>query len=93
MTEHEAPSGHRSLAPIVGTAVGASMLLFGIWGVFANSGQTKPFELARWVVALDLAHDLVAAPLAAALLYAAEHPLSSETSATDDVPEPTSDLT
>ena len=39
------------------------MLLFGIWGVFANSGQTKPFELARWVVALDLAHDLVAAPL------------------------------
>ena len=37
--------------------------------------------------------DLVAAPLAAALQYAAEHPLSSETSATDDVPEPTSDLT
>ena len=63
MTEREAPTGRRSIAPIVGTAVGVPMVAFGLWGVFANSGQTHPCELARWVVAADLAHDLIAAPI------------------------------
>lgn len=58
-------SGHetRSIAPIVGTVVGVPMLAFGIWGTLSDRSATHPFELARWVIASDLVHDLIAAPL------------------------------
>jgi len=59
MSEHES----RSVAPIIGTVIGVPMLAFGIWGTFSDSSATHPFELARWVIASDLVHDLIAAPI------------------------------
>jgi hypothetical protein len=56
-------SPRRSLAPIVGVAFGVPMLAFGLWTAFQQRHDTHPFELLRWVIASDLAHDLLAAPV------------------------------
>ena len=59
----------RSVAPVVGVLVGVPILAFGVWGTFSSRSDTHPFELARWVVASDLAHDLVAAPIFVTLAW------------------------
>lgn len=51
------------VAPIVGVIVGLPLLVVGVLGAVADGDRTKPFELARWVVGADLAHDLVLAPV------------------------------
>lgn len=56
------PSTSR-VAPIVGVIVGLPLLVVGVLGAVADGDRTKPFELARWVVGADLAHDLVLAPV------------------------------
>ncbi len=56
------PSTSR-VAPIVGVIVGLPLLVVGVVGAVADGDRTKPFELARWVVGADLAHDLVLAPV------------------------------
>jgi hypothetical protein len=48
---------------VIGAVVGVPILAVGVWGTFADRSDTHPFELARWVVASDLAHDLIAAPI------------------------------
>jgi hypothetical protein len=58
-----APSTRRSFAPVLGVLVGGPILGFGIWSAFSDRKDTHPFELARWVIASDLAHDLIAAPI------------------------------
>jgi hypothetical protein len=53
----------RSLAPLFGVLFGMPILGFGVWSAFSDRKDTHPFELARWVIAFDLAHDLIAAPI------------------------------
>jgi hypothetical protein len=39
----------------------------GAWWALTERPDTHPFELARWVVASDLAHDLLVAPVVVAV--------------------------
>ena len=59
----------RSPAPVIGTLAGVPILAFGIWSAFSDRVDTHPFELARWVIAADLAHDLIWAPLAVTIAW------------------------
>jgi hypothetical protein len=59
----------RSIAPIVGVVVGVPAMAIGVWQAFAVRSDVHPFELARWVVASDLAHDLIAAPIVVAVAW------------------------
>jgi hypothetical protein len=59
----------RSIAPIVGVVVGVPVMAIGVWQAFAVRSDVHPFELARWVVASDLAHDLIAAPIFVAVAW------------------------
>ncbi|MFN8051986.1 MAG: hypothetical protein U0Q22_11140 [Acidimicrobiales bacterium] len=52
---------------ILGALVGVPMLAYGVWGVLADADRTHPFELARWVIGADLAHDLLLAPFVVAI--------------------------
>lgn len=52
---------------VVGLVLGVPILVYGIRGVFVDARSTHPAELARWVVGVALAHDLVVAPLVLAL--------------------------
>lgn len=56
------PSTSR-VAPIVGVIVGLPLLVVGVVGAVTDGDRTKPFELARWVIGADLAHDLLLAPV------------------------------
>jgi hypothetical protein len=51
----------------VATAVGWTVIAFGVWTVLRRSGATKPANFAAWFVGLALVHDLVLAPLVAGL--------------------------
>ena len=53
----------RPIAPIVGAILGVPLMAAGVVGVLGDSARVDPWELARWVVGADLAHDLVLAPL------------------------------
>jgi hypothetical protein len=57
------PTAPRSVAPFLGVLVGVPILGFGVWSAFSDRNDTHPFELARWVIASDLAHDLIGAPI------------------------------
>lgn len=56
--------GHRA-GPLfwLTAAVGWGVIAFGLWGVFGNSLDTRPANLARFVVGGALLHDLVVAPV------------------------------
>jgi hypothetical protein len=43
------------------------MLAYGVWIAIRDGHDTHPFELLRWVIASDLAHDLLAAPFIVAV--------------------------
>lgn len=48
----------------VSAAIGWAVIGWGVVGIFANSLDTRPANLARFVVGGALLHDLVVAPLA-----------------------------
>jgi len=48
----------------VSAAVGWGVIAWGVVGIFSNSVDTRPANLARFVVGGALLHDLVVAPLA-----------------------------
>jgi hypothetical protein len=60
---------HRGL--LVGLALGAPLMAYGVRGALVDASLTHPFELARWVVGSALAHDLVLAPAVLAVGWAA----------------------
>lgn len=57
------------IAAGVGAAIGVTLMAVGFVGAFADGDRTHPFKLARWVVAADLAHDLVLVPIVAAVSW------------------------
>jgi hypothetical protein len=57
------------VAPIAGAVVGMTLMGIGVWQAFAMRHDIHPFELARWVVASDLVHDVIAAPIAVAVAW------------------------
>lgn len=69
MNESVGTPATRSRAPLVGAVIGVPILAIGIWGAIADRDQTHPVELAKWVVASDLAHDLLAAPIIVAVAW------------------------
>jgi hypothetical protein len=69
MTDSVVSGERRSPAPLIGTIVGVPILSFGVWSAFSDRADTHPFELARWVIAADLAHDLIWAPLAVVVAW------------------------
>lgn len=52
------------------TAVGWAVIAFGVWTVLRRAGATKPANLAAWFLGLALVHDLLLAPLVAAIAFA-----------------------
>ena len=44
-------------------AAGWGVIAFGLWGIVSNSLDTRPANLARFVVGGALLHDLIVAPL------------------------------
>jgi hypothetical protein len=48
----------------IGLAIGGAVMAYGVRGALEGLGTGNPTKLAIWVVGLDLAHDLVLAPLA-----------------------------
>lgn len=44
-------------------ATGVAVLLYGVFGLVENAGSTHGREVATWLIGLDLAHDLLVAPL------------------------------
>ncbi|HSD49218.1 MAG TPA: hypothetical protein VLE71_05240 [Actinomycetota bacterium] len=51
----------------VATAVGWTLIAFGLWTVLRRSGATKPANFAAWFVGVALVHDLVLAPVIAGI--------------------------
>ena len=47
----------------IGLAVGGAVMVYGVRGALDGLGTGNPTKLAVWVVGLDLAHDLVLAPV------------------------------
>lgn len=67
-----APGGsarHEPLGPVfwIGLALGGAVMAYGLRGALTELGPGNPFRLAVWVVGLDLAHDLVVAPVVVVL--------------------------
>ena len=55
----------------IGLVIGGAVMAFGIRGVFMNSRATDPAVLVQWVVGADLVHDLLIAPIAIGVGWAA----------------------
>ena len=56
----------------ISAAIGWAVIGWGVYGIFANSLDTRPANLAKFVVGGALLHDLVVAPiviLAGVLMY------------------------
>jgi hypothetical protein len=51
---------------VVGLLLGLPVLAYGVRGVLIDAGDTHPAELARWMIGVALAGDLVLVPLALA---------------------------
>ncbi len=47
----------------IGLAIGGAVMAYGVRGALEGLGTGNPTKLAIWVVGLDLAHDLVLAPV------------------------------
>lgn len=62
--EPVAGGGHRP-GPLfwISAAAGWGVIGFGVWGILSNGLDTRPANLARFVVGGALLHDLVVAPL------------------------------
>jgi hypothetical protein len=60
MSQARAPS---LLGLVVGLVVGTPLMAFGVAGVVRDASDTRPADLASWVVGAALVHDLVLAPL------------------------------
>jgi hypothetical protein len=46
----------------IGLAVGAPILAFGVRGILEHADETKPAELARWILGSALVHDGIVLP-------------------------------
>jgi hypothetical protein len=55
----------------IGLVIGGAVMAFGIRGAFMNSRATDPAVLVQWVVGADLVHDLLIAPIAIGVGWAA----------------------
>lgn len=66
MNDERAPS---RIPAMIGAVVGVAIMAYGVGGAWAERDRTKPFELARWVVGADLAHDLILAPVVLAVSW------------------------
>jgi predicted neutral ceramidase superfamily lipid hydrolase len=51
----------------VGLVIGGAIMAFGVRGALAGLGAHRSLELAEWVVGLDVAHDLLLAPVVVAV--------------------------
>jgi len=62
--EPVADGGHRA-GPLfwISAAAGWGVIAFGLWGIMSNSLDTRPANLARFVVGGALLHDLIVAPV------------------------------
>ncbi len=49
------------------TALGWVVIAFGVWTLLQRSGATRPLSFGSWFVGLALVHDLVLAPIVAAI--------------------------
>ena len=60
----EVNEGHRA-GPLfwISATAGWGVIGFGLWGILSNSLDTRPANLARFVVGGALLHDLVVAPV------------------------------
>ncbi|MGH9276343.1 MAG: hypothetical protein ACRDZU_16990 [Acidimicrobiales bacterium] len=65
--------GHAHAGPglWVGLALGLPVIGWGIRGVLADSGDTHPAELGRWIIGAALVHDALVVPIALAVAVVA----------------------
>lgn len=61
-TRDEAPHSS-ALVLTVSTIIGVAAMAYGVWSAFDLGHDTHPFELSRWVIGLDIIHDLVLIPV------------------------------
>jgi len=70
MTVHEPPASGGDDISVrglwTGLAIGGPLMVFALWGLFAESAATDPPAFARWFVGGVVVHDLVLAPLVCA---------------------------
>jgi hypothetical protein len=59
------PGGHRHFW--LSAAIGWSIIGYGLWGIVHHHVDTRPRELARYVIGVALTHDLIIAPLVIAV--------------------------
>jgi len=52
---------------VLGALAGIALAGFGVHTLFAHSGATHPMTVARWVIGLAIAHDLVLVPIVLAV--------------------------
>jgi len=63
-TDAGADAARRSGAVFwVALVVGWAIIGYGVRGVLMDAGSVRPFQWATWIVAADVVHDLVVAPL------------------------------
>lgn len=60
MSDAPRPAGPRFW---ISTAIGWAVIAWGVFGIFSNSVDTRPANLAKFVVGGALLHDLLVAPL------------------------------
>lgn len=65
MTPADDTTSRRGL--IAGLLLGVPLMAYAVRGALVDAGDTHPAELARWIVGLALAHDLVLAPVVLAV--------------------------
>lgn len=81
--DDDTTTGRPSVLSIILIVLGIATAAYGIWGAIDNGGRTHPLELTGWVVGADLAHDLLLAPVVAAVSWlvartvptTAQHPI------------------
>lgn len=63
----ERPSVNNPKVFWVGVAIGGLVLAYGLRGLFQHSDDTNPAGTAKMILGLNLAHDLILAPLVIAI--------------------------
>jgi len=63
MTAPAHPRGPSRVGFWIGLTIGGAVMAYGVRGALDGLGTGNPTKLAVWVVGLDLAHDLVLAPI------------------------------
>jgi hypothetical protein len=64
MTEGSETTSARGL--VIGLVLGLPVVAYGVWGALDDATDTHPAELARWMLGVAIAGDLVLVPLALA---------------------------